>query len=47
MVIIRGAAALHEINPTSTTATTLRSEISDVFKDTHSRLDQLEKVNHI
>ncbi|ORE15172.1 hypothetical protein BCV71DRAFT_37676 [Rhizopus microsporus] len=43
MVIIRGAAALHEINPTSTTATTLRSEISDVFKDTHSRLDQLEK----
>ncbi|KAI9362724.1 hypothetical protein BD770DRAFT_339244 [Pilaira anomala] len=37
MVIIRGAAVVTEQNKS------IRSEISEVFKDSHTRLDQLEK----
>lgn len=39
MVIIRGAAVVTEQNKS------IRSEISEVFKDSHTRLDQLEKVS--
>lgn len=38
MVIIRGAAVVTDHNKS------IRSEISEVFKDSHTRLDQLEKV---
>lgn len=42
MVMIRGAAAATSQNKNSIQ---IRSEISDVFKDSQTRLDQLEKVH--
>lgn len=49
MVIIRGAAQTEKIKSKVThgrhTSYTIRSEISEVFKDSQARLDQLEKVN--
>lgn len=49
MVIIRGAAQSEKIKSKIThgrhTSYNIRSEISEVFKDSQARLDQLEKVN--
>ncbi|CEP16572.1 hypothetical protein [Parasitella parasitica] len=44
MVIIRGAAQLGKVvQPTRQSSYQIRSEISEVFKDNQTRLDQLEK----
>jgi hypothetical protein len=45
MVMIRGAARNEEKPRNSRRLSSIRSEISVVFKDTHGRLDQLETVN--
>jgi len=46
MVIIRGAAQLEKpTQPARQSSYQIRSEISEVFKDSQTRLDQLEKVN--
>ena len=52
MVLIRGAARYAEENENTVSSgrsrqPPIRSEISEVFKDTYSRIDQLEKVNNI
>lgn len=45
MVIIRGAAQLEKpAQPARQSSYQIRSEISEVFKDSQTRLDQLEKV---
>ncbi|GAN06333.1 hypothetical protein MAM1_0119c05814 [Mucor ambiguus] len=47
MVIIRGAAQLEKpAQPARQSSYQIRSEISEVFKDSQARLDQLEKVNN-
>ncbi|CAO0802338.1 unnamed protein product [Mucor circinelloides] len=46
MVIIRGAAQLEKpAQPARQSSYQIRSEISEVFRDSQTRLDQLEKVN--
>lgn len=45
MVMIRGAASIQEKKLAGRNSNRpIRTEISDVFKDSHNRLDQLEKV---